>query len=67
MLYEVSEVCPYCDYENVMEWDIDEQGYVAHCQRCGEKMMLCDECFHADDNKKMKCDWSENGCFRENK
>ena len=62
--YEVVEVCPECGAENVMTWDVEKEGYVAYCPHCGSKMMLCDECIHAD--KTLPCDWSlSNGCCRE--
>lgn len=62
--YEVIEVCPECGAENVMTWDVEKEGYVAYCPHCGSKMMLCDECLHADDAK--VCDWCAcRGCYRE--
>ena len=62
--YEVVEVCPECGAENVMTWDVEKEGYVAYCPHCGSKMMLCDECLHADDAK--VCDWCAcRGCYRE--
>lgn len=62
--YEVVEVCPECGAENIMVWDVKKEGYVAYCPHCGSKMMLCDECLHADDAK--ICDWCAcRGCYRE--
>ena len=62
--YEVVEVCPECGAENVMQWDIEKDGYVAYCSHCGSKMMLCDECIHSDNAP--ICDWNPcNGCCRE--
>ena len=62
--HEVVEVCPECGAENVMTWDVEKEGYVAYCPHCGSKMMLCDECIHAD--KTLPCDWNpRNGCCRE--
>lgn len=62
--YEVVEVCPECGAENVMTWDVEKEGYVAYCPRCGSKMMLCDECIHSDNAP--ICDWNpHNGCCRE--
>lgn len=62
--YEVVEVCPECGAENIMTWDVEKDGYVAYCPHCGSKMMLCDECLHADDAK--VCDWCAcRGCYRE--
>ena len=62
--FEVVEVCPECGAENIMCWDVEEDGYVAYCPHCGSKMMLCDECIHSDDAP--TCDWcAEKGCCRE--
>jgi DNA-directed RNA polymerase subunit RPC12/RpoP len=62
--YEVVEVCPECGEENIITWDVEKDGYVAYCPHCGSKMMLCDECLHADDAK--VCDWCAcRGCYRE--
>lgn len=62
--FEVCEVCPECGAENVMRWNVEKEGYVAYCPHCGSKMMLCDECIHAD--KTVICDWNPlNGCCRE--
>lgn len=66
---EAIEPCPYCGYENSYpNWNTSKNGYIAICAMCGEKIHLCDECVHADDNAARKCDWhEENGlsvCFR---
>lgn len=61
---EAVECCPECGAENIIRWDVEKDGYVAYCPHCGSKMMLCDECMHAEDAK--ICDWSPcNGCYRE--
>lgn len=65
MLREEVEVCPHCMGENIVQHDVEEDGYEVVCQHCGEKIMLCDACMHSEDNKGQGCDWSEaNGCFR---
>lgn len=57
------EVCPYCGHENIYpNLDAASVGYVAECEECGNKIFLCDECSHADDNPGQKCDWSASGC-----
>ena len=61
-MYKVYEMCPHCETENELDWNIEAMGYTAKCQCCGEKLMLCDECMHADDNEGMHCDWRDNGC-----
>lgn len=59
----VTEWCAHCNTENTIEWD--KTNYVIYCPHCGEKILLCDACTHAEDNPDGKCDWCENkGCFR---
>lgn len=61
--FEVVEVCPHCGAENVYPmWDVNVNGYVAVCEDCGAEIMLCDECFHAEDNPNRFCDWCETEC-----
>lgn len=64
LIYEVTELCAYCGEENALQWDIKTMGYVTECKYCGKKLMLCDECMHADDNQQMYCDWCDGKCFR---
>jgi len=56
----IAEVCPHCDREQYMRWDVEEQGYEAYCPSCGGKMLICSECMNetADCNV-LVCDWSE--------
>ncbi len=67
---EAVETCPYCGSENTYpNWDVEKQGYITTCTTCGEKIFLCDECMHAEDNPGMKCDWCDlddggGQCFR---
>lgn len=63
-LYETVEICPYCDRENILQWNTEIMGFVAICQHCGKEIMLCDECMHSEDNESMSCDWCKdcNGC-----
>lgn len=62
------EVCPYCNNEISMRWDVERDGYQINCPFCGEKIMLCDACRHSDDNPEQKCDWCEQrNCFRKPK
>lgn len=64
-LKEEIEVCPHCEAEVTVVWDVEKQGYQTTCPNCGKKIMLCDACFHSEDNGGMRCDWSEeNGCYR---
>ena len=65
MLREEVEVCPNCMGENIIQWDVEKDGYKVKCQHCGEEMMLCDACLHSEDNEDRFCDWSESGCWRD--
>ena len=67
--FEVTEVCPHCDREITLIWDVDNDGYRVFCPSCGEEIMLCDVCLHADDNLGGKCDFKADfdgnpTCFR---
>lgn len=44
----VTEFCPHCETEIEMRWDTDTMGFKAFCPSCGQRLMLCDECRHAD-------------------
>lgn len=46
--YTVTEVCPNCESEIEMRWDTDTMGFKAFCPVCGNRLMLCDECRHAE-------------------
>lgn len=61
----VAECCPHCDHENVLvNWNVKADGYEVVCEECGEKIMLCTECYYHDNNGD-HCDWTEeSGCFR---
>ena len=67
--FGVPEVCPHCDSEITLIWDVDNDGYRVFCPSCGEELMFCDACFHADDNPGGKCDFKTDfdgnpTCFR---
>lgn len=64
-----TEVCPNCETEIELFWDVEREGYKAFCPSCGKVLMLCDACRHAADNPEGKCDFKTdfNGkeiCFR---
>lgn len=65
-LIECVECCPHCDGDQYPLWDVGKYGYEINCPNCGELIMLCNECLHADDNKNMFCDWRNGKCFRKN-
>lgn len=48
MIKSVTEVCPSCEREVTLEWNIEQDGFKAFCPYCGERLMLCDECRHCD-------------------
>lgn len=61
--FEAVEFCSYCMSENIYPmYDVAKNGYVVKCKYCGKEIFLCDECFHAEDNKGQKCDWYETKC-----
>lgn len=49
---EVTEVCPHCDSEISLTWDVEKDGYKVFCPKCGKEMMLCGYCPIRD-----KCDF----------
>ena len=52
MRKEVTELCAHCENEAQLQWDIEKDGFEAHCPYCGDKLMLCSECpDHGE------CDW----------
>lgn len=55
--YTVTEWCPHCESEIEMTWNVDDRGYKAFCPVCGKRLMLCDECQHADDA--LPCDYNQ--------
>lgn len=59
--HEVVEVCPHCDREVVLYWNVEEDGYEINCPYCGKKMMLCSEC----QARNSCCNWNGNfGCYQ---
>lgn len=53
----VTELCPNCDTEVEMRWDVEMFGYKAYCPYCGQRLMLCDECQHPNDEYEDNCDY----------
>lgn len=54
--YEVTEMCPHCETEITLCWDVESDGYQVFCPECGRAVMLCSMC------DRSPCDWSEQGC-----
>ena len=48
---EVVEVCSNCMNEVHIFWNNAEDGYKAFCPYCGERLMLCDECRHSEEDE----------------
>lgn len=57
----VTEVCPHCENEVSLMWDVKKQGYKAFCPVCGERLMLCSECLEPSDEgcERHVCDYSK--------
>ena len=54
----VVEMCPNCNREIKMVWNIKTDGYKAFCPHCGNRLMLCDECRHPDGEFCDQCDYN---------
>ena len=54
----VTEVCPHCEAEVEMRWNVAADGYKAFCPHCGKRLMLCDACQHPEDKCVENCDYS---------
>ena len=62
-LLEIWEECKQDNTERGFR--VEKDGYKVQCLHCGEEIMLCDACFHSEDNECKFCDWcEENGCWR---
>lgn len=59
--HEITEICPHCEREIVMHWDVKKDGFKAFCPHCGKCLMLCCECLHADgaNGEVRHCDYNE--------
>ena len=51
----VSELCPECDTEITVSWDVDTDGFEIFCPNCGKPMVLCSACHDREDE--------EDGCY----
>ena len=40
----IAEVCPHCETEVRMIWDIEADGMLTYCPFCGIRMVLCGYC-----------------------
>ena len=55
----VYELCPNCDNEVGMSWNVAKHGYKAFCPFCGQSLMLCDECLNGEDETACSCDYDD--------
>ena len=60
---EVTEVCPHCENEITLHWNVKNRGYKAYCPVCGKRLMLCFTChsneYRCDyDCKTDECRWN---------
>ena len=56
--YIVTEVCPHCEAEVEMRWNVAADGYKAFCPHCGNRLMLCDACQHPEGKCVENCDYN---------
>lgn len=54
----VIEFCPECSTEVEMRWNVERDGYKAFCPKCGNRLMLCDECQNRDGEIHDDCDYN---------
>lgn len=61
---EVNDLCPYCECEVDMKWNVREQGLYAICPYCHNKFMLCNYCPATDPDSSETCDYDpeKNSC-----
>lgn len=62
--YVVTEPCPHCGNEIEMRWNTDADGFKAFCPVCGKRLMLCDECIHAEDYRGCDYNSASDSCYR---
>lgn len=62
MLRKIDELCPHCDKEISVEWDIEENGYVAICPACNRPLKLCSMCIYVE---QAGCNCNDNECEAE--
>lgn len=57
---EITELCPHCEEEITLQWDVNTLGYIVFCPHCGSQLMLCDACKHpaVDEEPNRNCDWN---------
>lgn len=61
---QFTEICPNCEKEITVNWDVKKDGYKIICPNCGKTLMLCSACLDSDPHC-LSCDWNkENGCYR---
>lgn len=58
---EVTELCPHCDREVTLKWNVNKDGLKTFCPYCGKMLMLCAYC-PATYNER-PCDYKDDSCF----
>ena len=48
MKEKIYELCPHCNAEVSVLWDMASQGYLTRCPSCGKRLLLCSECVNRD-------------------
>lgn len=62
----VYEVCTHCGSEIALRWDVKMDGYIVHCQVCGERIRLCSKCDAGiEDCGVCGFDYDNDGCLQE--
>lgn len=54
--YEV-EMCPHCEQEVKIRWNVNKDGFKAYCPHCGKRLMLCNACQHRYGESCDDCDY----------
>lgn len=52
------EYCANCGNEIELCWDINRDGFQAFCPVCGNRLMLCDACYHRTGEYIDDCDYN---------
>jgi len=52
------EVCPNCENEIELRWNINDDGFQVICPVCGNRLMLCDACKHRFGDLVDDCDYN---------
>lgn len=56
---EVTELCPCCEHEVTLQWNVKEDGLKAFCPHCGSRLMLCSCCPATNNDDLAGCDYNQ--------